>query len=123
MVPMGNVGVEYLKPGMVLNSEVRNHSGRLLLNAGTEITERHIYIFRTWGITEVDIQGVSREDIAPEESGHADPAILGEAEDELRGIFRFTDREHPAIKELFRLCTLRKVRTLSRRDAGGTQPA
>lgn len=110
---MANVAIEYVKPGMVLDSDVKDRNGRLLLQAGTEIKEKHINIFRTWGIPEVDIHGITKEDVAPAMSEQADPELLLKAEEDLKKIFGYTDQEHPMIKELLRLCTLRRVRTLA----------
>ena len=110
---MANIGVEYLKPGMVLNSDVKDRNGRLLLNAGVEIKGKHIHIFRTWGVAEVDIEGVTEEDVAPGITEQIDPAVLQAVEAELDELFRHTDRGHPAVKEILRLCMLRKVRHLS----------
>jgi hypothetical protein len=117
---MANISVEYLKPGMVLNSEVKDLSGRLLLGAGVEIAEKHIAIFRTWGITEVDVKGLDKKDVEPDALASIDPAAAQNIEKELSGIFSLTDREHPAIAELFRLCVSRKIRSLSQGASNGS---
>jgi hypothetical protein len=114
---MATIGIEYVKPGMKLNSDVMDRNGRLLLNAGIEITERHLHIFRTWGITEVDIHGITEEQVVPDPAENVDPEILQKIETELNDIFRHTDRNHPAIKELFRLCALRKIRRVAGKGA------
>lgn len=59
---MAKISVGDLKAGMVLNSPVFTISGNILLKEGVEITEKHINIFKKWGIWEVDIQGISDED-------------------------------------------------------------
>ena len=110
---MANISVEHLKPGMVLEAEVKDINGRLLLNAGVEITSKHIYIFKTWGVTEVEIKGAAEEDTASGAGESMDPGILKRAEDELNGIFLHTDRTHPFIREIFRICAARKARQLS----------
>lgn len=107
---MANINTDYLQPGMILNSDVKDLNGCLLLGAETELTEKHIYIFRTWGITEADIKGVTEEDVEALVTEEVDPVRLKEAEVELNEIFRHTERSHPAIKELFRLCSLRNAR-------------
>ncbi|MEW6569702.1 MAG: hypothetical protein AB1390_00795 [Nitrospirota bacterium] len=107
---MANVHIDYLKPGMVLNSDVRAINGRLLLLAETELTEKHICIFKAWGITEVDVKGVTEKDVETFFTEQVDPVILIEAEKELKEIFRHTNRDQPAMRELFRSCTQRKAR-------------
>lgn len=119
---MANISVEYLKPGMTLNSDVKDRNGCLLLGAKTALTEKHIHIFRTWGVAEVDIEGVTEEDVMPAMVEQLDPAVLQSVETELNGLFRHVDRGHPAARELFRLCTLRKIRQLSGGPGGKKSP-
>ncbi len=106
---MAIVNIDYLKPGMILNSDVKDINGRLLLTGGTELIEKHLCIFRAWGVTEADIQGLTDQDVEAFVTGKIDPLILEKAEKDLSEIFRHTDCNHPAIKELFRLCVLRKA--------------
>jgi hypothetical protein len=110
---VANINIDYLQPGMILNSDVKDINGRLLLGAEAELTEKHLYIFRVWGITEADIKGVTEEDVNDLVTEEVDPVILKEAERELNKIFLHTDQNHPAIKELLRYCALRKVRHVS----------
>ncbi len=44
---MGKVNLDDIKPGMKLEKDVQERSGRVLLRVGTEITERHLNSFRT----------------------------------------------------------------------------
>jgi hypothetical protein len=110
---MGKISFETLKPGMKLASDVIERSGRVLLRAGTEITEKHLDILRKWGVTEVDALGVSA-DSPGQELEAMDPELLVEAEMKARRLFRHTDPDHPAVGELLRLCALR----LARRHSG-----
>ena len=106
---MGYVNIENIKPGMVLANDVKNQNGIVLLGAGNEITPKHLKIFRMWGITEVDLKDAENDTIIAESMAEIDPLILQKAKEEARGIFYNADFEHPATKELFRLCTLRLV--------------
>lgn len=111
---MAIIPIDNLAAGMVLKSNVCDRSGRMLLPAGGELTERHLKIFRTWGVLEADIVGddgaETTQDFIIED---IDPARLAEAEEQVRWIFRRNDLEHPAIKELMRLCITRKVTDVS----------
>lgn len=102
---MGKVNTELLTPGMVLAADVRDHRGRLLLGAGAELTKTHLYVFRLRGILEADIEG-------GEEDQHIipDDDLLATAEAMILPLFCHTDINHPAMKELLRIGTLRKVR-------------
>ncbi len=106
---MAIINVAQIEPGMILASEVRDMNGRLLCGAGVEINEKHISIFRAWGVTEADIKGIEEEDVITMSKGEFSPDLIREAEAELNEIFRYTDFSYPVIKELFHLCVLRKA--------------
>jgi hypothetical protein len=93
---------------MVLASDVRDRSGRMLLKAGAELTQKHLVIFRTWGVLEADIAGQGGQ-TADQIPADVEPLQLAAAEDALEPLFRHTNRSHPAVIELMRLAALRKV--------------
>ena len=101
---MGIIHINKLKPGMVLAQEVRDINGRLLLNSQKEIQSSHIRIFKTWGITEVDIRGNngSRETC----TCPADPELIEKTKEKTGKLFCHTDLDHPAMKEIFRISVL-----------------
>lgn len=113
---MAKTSVNKLKIGMVLDSDVRDVTGRLLLGGGAEITEKHINVFRTWGVIEVDIKGIGEDKNGPECSLDIDPELLYNAEKELEDIFCHTDPASPIIKELFRLSLQHKINAMSQRN-------
>ena len=97
---------------MVLSRNVIDRSGRLLLPAGAELTDKHFSIFRMWGVLEVEIVGeaISEDPEAPPSpSTEIDPELLAEARAEVERLFVYNDPEHPAIKELMRICTERRA--------------
>jgi len=59
--PMISFKLRRLKPGMIVAKPVYHHHDVLLVNEGTELTEKHIRLFKSWGITEVWIEGESKE--------------------------------------------------------------
>lgn len=111
---MGKINLENLKPGMVLAANVIERGGRVLLGAGVELTEKHISIFRKWGITEADVQNVTQEEVMAVVTSQLDPWVLREAEDRMTKLFHLTDRNHPFVQELCQLCTVRWIRQKSR---------
>ena len=111
---MGKVNLENLKPGMILAAKVVERGGRVLLGVGVELTEKHISIFRKWGITEADVQNVTQEEAAATATAQLDPRLLNEGETRMARLFNLTDRKDPFIAELFRLCTIRWVRMKAR---------
>ena len=111
---MGKVNLENLKPGMILAAKVVERGGRILLGAGVELTEKHISIFRKWGIAEADVRSVTQEEAAANVNAHLDPRLLQEGEARMARLFHLTDMKEPFIAELSRLCTIRWVRNRTR---------
>lgn len=106
---MGLLNIDNLEVGMVLASDVKDRNGRMLLGAGAELTQKHMTVFRTWGVIDVDIAGI---DYVQEESSvpaEMDPAEVAAAEEEIRPRFFYSGTDHPALKELLTLAAVRKV--------------
>jgi HD-like signal output (HDOD) protein len=96
---MATVRIKKLKPGMVLADDVYDIKGRLLMPRGKPIGPEHIRILKIWGIPQVDIVGAS-------EGGEAtpvppDPLRVEAARQQAEQLFVLTERDHPAIKEIF----------------------
>lgn len=108
---MAIISIDLLEVGMVLKSAVCDRSGRLLLPAGSDLTDKHLKIFRTWGITEADI--LLGPDEIPAEGASAsdsrDPALLTEAEQATALLFTHNDPQHPMINELMKICLERRL--------------
>lgn len=111
---MALVYIDKLAPGMVLKQDVYDRSGRLLLPEGSELTEKHLVIFRAWGVLEVEITADTEGDAggAPLDE-EIDPALLAAAEAAVTSLFVHNDLEHPAIKELLHICIARKAAHVS----------
>ncbi len=60
---MITVDLEEYKPGMVLAKSVYSRQDVLLLKEGTELTERKVWILKSWGIIRVSVEGEQDEDI------------------------------------------------------------
>jgi hypothetical protein len=114
---MALIAVEAARPGMILASDVRDGSGRLLLSASNEISERVLRIFQMWGITELEIEGAEP---APEEEPEVapDPALVEEAGRRADHLFRHGDPAHPLTAELRRLYVARTAHRLARGTHG-----
>jgi hypothetical protein len=106
---MKSVKIKSLRKGMVTAAELKDRMGRTLLTAGQAITEQNLKTLKAWGITEVNIADSEGSKKASQEEGQkavkASPAIIKEQE----ALFKFTDRRHPAITELYDICLARKV--------------
>ncbi len=106
---MAILSLDAIKPGMVLAGDVKDRNGRALLSAGAEITEKHIRIFKMWGIHSAPIQGEDKENAPSNRSSEIDPNLLHEAERKTAERFYHNDLNHPFIRELFRLVTLESL--------------
>lgn len=106
---MGMVAVDNLEVGMVLAADVKDRNGRMLLGAGAELTQKHLVIFRTWGIDEVDIAGIDYAETETPLPAELDPAAVAAAEQLVAPLFCHAGTGHPALKELLRLAAIRKA--------------
>jgi len=52
--------IEELKPGMTLARSVYNQQDLLLLEKGTSLTKKRIWMLKTWGIDQVSVKGKSQ---------------------------------------------------------------
>jgi putative nucleotidyltransferase with HDIG domain len=106
---MGILSISELEPDMVIAGDLKDRSGRLLMIKGTVLTSKHIKICKMWGVVEAEVEGISCEDVKSSVMKQFDPAEIAAAEEIIRQRFSHNDMNHPAVLELFRLCTLRKV--------------
>jgi HD-like signal output (HDOD) protein len=112
---MGLIHINKIKAGMVLNEEVRDINGRLLLGEDKRIEPGHIRIFKIWGVTEVNIRG--NDGTKNESDCDVDPEKIEEIKANTRSLFRYVDLEHPAMKEIYRISVVyRSMRQFSEKE-------
>lgn len=99
---MALLPIDQLYSGMVLKSNVCDRTGRILLGQGSVLNERHLRIFKTWGVTDVDIQApessVAHQEATPVP---ALPKSMDAAKKRAEWYFKHTDLSHPAMQQLF----------------------
>jgi hypothetical protein len=109
---MATKKIKDLQEGMILAGDVKDRNGMLIASHGQRVSEKHLRTFKSWGVTEVDIEESVREKT---EAGLAKkehvkvPEAVREDVDEL---FRYADKRHPAMVELMELCIVRKTESL-----------
>ncbi|NVN89598.1 MAG: hypothetical protein HXX11_03250 [Desulfuromonadales bacterium] len=106
---MGMVPIDNLIVGMVLDADVRDRTGRLLLGSGAELTSKHLHIFRTWGVQKASIAGIDGDDEMTHLPENVDLSELLIVEEALAPLFKRVDMNHPVNKELLRLAALRRI--------------
>ncbi len=115
---MGVLSLEAINPGMVLAGDVKDRNGRVLLSAGSEITERHLRIFKMWGILTVQVHGEEKEESPLPMTSAPDLEEIQRVEREVAELFCHHDLSHPFIKELFRLAIFERLSGLEGSNGG-----
>lgn len=106
---MGRVSVDNLQIGMKTTRDVLDRNGRMLLTAGSELTQKHLTIFRTWGVAEVMVEEPDDPEIKPLTTTEIDDESILAATASVLPRFAFSGTEHPALQELLRLAALKEV--------------
>ncbi len=60
---MGRVTVKNLQEGMVLEEDLRAPNGRFILGKGATLKDKYIRMFKIWGITGADVEGIEEEEV------------------------------------------------------------
>lgn len=105
------INIKRVKPNMLLEEPIKNFSGQVLFGRGTNLTDNNIKTLKAWGITDLAILGNSFEPSSPQKIFSIDPKILEEAQSETEKLFCYSNIDHPAMKELLRLSTLKNLKT------------
>ncbi|GJL79856.1 MAG: hypothetical protein NPINA01_28450 [Nitrospinaceae bacterium] len=107
---MATIKIRDLEEGMTLARDVLDRNGRLIVSAGENITGKHLRMFKAWGVTEAGVEGSNgpgkTEGNVPENFWEKVPTEVRKHVEEL---FRYADKQHPAVAELMELCALRKM--------------
>jgi len=119
---MGVIKVSHLKPEMLVSNDVKDRNGRLLVAAGTRLTDRHIRIIKIWGVVEADIENASEKDVGPSAEGAVDLDVSKAADEVVAKNFRYNNLENPAIAELYRISRRRKAVEMAAEKDGGSHP-
>jgi HD-like signal output (HDOD) protein len=107
---MGIVSVGNLREGMVLKSDVHAPNGRFVLGKGTSLKVQYVQIFKIWGITEVDVEGVDDHQIHEEQK--IEECKQKHATDLVEKYFPAADSLEEEMKELYQLCVKRMASLL-----------
>ncbi len=110
---MKPVKIKLIREGMVTAKEVKDRMGRTLLTKGKTITAKHLKVFKTWGITEINIMSPKNSSTTQDEKEvPVDAKVIKEIDE----LFKFTDRRHPIVSELYNLCLSRKANSMGGSD-------
>jgi HD-like signal output (HDOD) protein len=115
---MGLIKINQIEPWMVLAEDLKDAKGRFLLPGGASLTTKHVKTLKMWGVIEANIEGIVAEDVEDNAISKIDPVMIEMAEKIVRERFRYSNVDHPAIQELFRLCTLQKAEEMQSKQPG-----
>ncbi len=121
---MTRLSLEQLTPGLTLGKPVYNLNGVLLLRAGEVLTAKHLQIFKTWGVREVEVAAEEGSEAAIPPDTPVPPEIAAAVDKEIARRFRRTDAADPVIGELRRLAARRlTVRIMAEAASKAAQAA
>ena len=107
--PMQSLSIQHAQPGMRIIHDIKDGNGRILLPADCTLDERKLKALRSWGITEVVVDGAEAlrpgKVELPEAQSLQVEAIVCER-------FRHNDPADPAVEEMKRLVFNRVAKQL-----------
>ena len=112
---MAIVRLNQLVSGMVLHSDVRDRSGRVLLRRGITLNQNTLRILKTWGISEVEVRENKEHthNTTDKEAAVNDVKVRKQAENKAALLFKHNDLNNMAIKELYNLYIMRLMNEIS----------
>ena len=99
---MGILSVDDLESGMIIAEDVRDRSGRLLIGAGAELSDKTLRVLKTWGVVEVEVEG---EDKVGGDIGFEslDEETVDEIKAELQKRFKHNELDTPFMSTVYEL--------------------
>ena len=119
---MGIVNINDVEAGMVLLSEVSNKHGNVLLKPGDKLAEKTIMLLKSWGITEVDIEGHDGDAVEGKEKDALSSDIMAAIDKEVKEqFFKFTD--NPFMERLYGIVKKSKMKCAADAHLGNSDAA
>lgn len=114
---MSRVPAKTVKPGMILEKDVEDRTGRTLLRSGIVLEEKHLRILQTWGVSHLDARDPNQipDDTAPVTLELTEPQRQ-EVARRLDHLFRHAGTSQPFVAELRRLAEPRVARAVAARS-------
>lgn len=104
------LNLDQLKPGMVLEKDIKNLSGTILVPKGTRLTEKQIKTLKAWGSLNV----LEAKKSASPEKDSKDANLIKEIQRKVAQLFCRANRDHPAVQIMMRLSVADKLEQHSR---------
>ncbi len=97
---MARINIKDVEPGMILSEDAVHSNGRILLKSGSKLSQNHIKIFKTWGVSTINIKNEAEEQFKAKKR-HS-PDEINRVIQQKKNIFQHCDLKHPFINKLFR---------------------
>ena len=110
---MGRIPVQKAEVGMVLTEGVYDRRGRLLMSAGMTLKEKHLDSLPMWGVLVIDVEG-DEPDSQTESFVEVAPWAMDRASEEIAGVFRHANTNHPVVGALKDLRVKRRAEEVQR---------
>lgn len=114
---MGILSTNDLKAGMVLAQAALNKHGTVILGEGSVLSEKHIGFFKSWGIPEVDIQGIDSDQLVKREMEALSSDTVEAIERELDDLFPPCEA-HPVMGEIYKIVKKMRLREAANQPRG-----
>lgn len=105
---MGRISLDKVQEGMTIESDVLDSFGRVLLKGGQQLRKRHIEVFQSCRIEEIDVAGIDPKDFVDE--SEIDQEIIEQAVSELKPAFILVNLEWDVMAEIHRYAVLSHAR-------------
>jgi len=109
---MGMIPLDKVQEGAVLESDIADN-GQILIKSGVKLTERHLKLCQSWGISELPIKGADANQLEQDFLSHIPPEVIQEAEQKRDQKFKLMDPFHPATATLSQIYLFRILKESS----------
>lgn len=90
---MALLTLDKLVNGMIVDADVKDRSGRLLLRAGSDVNDKTLKILRTWGVAEVSVRSdtTASANSADSSAQQVDAAAMATLTQQVDDMFQHND--------------------------------
>ena len=110
---MSMINLSEVKLGMVTKSPIMSQ-GRMIIGEGATITQKMLRIFKTWGVTEIDVDGDFSES-EQEAEVNIDTDMLKQIQEDLSLRFGEINPKHEIMQEIYRIAKKKEIQRLAQK--------
>ncbi len=111
---MTKIPTRNIHPGMIVKNDVKDRNGRILLPQNSSIEEKHIRVFKMWGIFEVDIEQSEDDSEEMLETSNLSSKEIKKASKIISPKYAKSNINNPGTKALFKQNALLVAKNLNK---------